>query len=183
MQPLLHTVRTSGRLLGSLLLSLLLVFAPGAARAINAITLTFENEELQTVIKKVAELTETTFLFNPEQVQGRITLLSPKKVSAEEGLQLLESALALHGYTLLRKADSVWIVPTGQTAQLETIIEVVPLNYAKAGEVAYTLSEIAPPGVQSVPYYPTNSLLISGHAEAVAKLIDVIRGRKKARED
>jgi hypothetical protein len=31
-----------------------------------------------------------------------------------------------------------------------------------AGEVAYTLWWIAPPGVRIVPYYPTNSLIISG---------------------
>jgi hypothetical protein len=42
------------------------------------------------------------------------------------------------------------------------VIKVVPLTYARAGEVAYTLSLVAPPRVRIVPYYPTNTLVISG---------------------
>lgn len=108
-------------------------------------------------------------------MQGKITLLSPKKVSPEEDLKLLQSALALHGYTLLKKAESFWIVPAQQAAQTETTIEVVPLNYARADEVAETLSWIAPPVVQVIPYSPTNSIIISGNPEAVEQLLGILR--------
>lgn len=91
----------------------------------------------------------------------------------------MQSALALHGYTLLRKAEGTWVVPAEQAAQAEAAIEVVPLKYARADEVAETLSWIAPPGVRIVPYYPTNSLLISGNPEAVAELIEILRGKEK----
>jgi hypothetical protein len=52
---------------------------------------------------------------------------------------------------------------------------VVPLTYARAGEVAYALSWVAPPSVRIVPYYPTNSVIISGHPAAVEGLIDLIK--------
>jgi type II secretory pathway component GspD/PulD (secretin) len=55
------------------------------------------------------------------------------------------------------------------------VIEVVPLQYAKAEEVADTLAWITPPGVRIVPYLPTNSLIISGDAEAVKQLIDTLK--------
>jgi type II/III secretion system protein len=51
---------------------------------------------------------------------------------------------------------------------------VVRLNYARAGELAYTLSWVAPPSVQIVPNYPTNSLIISGHPAAVEELLGII---------
>jgi hypothetical protein len=54
---------------------------------------------------------------------------------------------------------------------------VVPLTYARAGEVAYALSWVAPPSVRIVPYYPTNSLIISGHPAAVEELVDIIKRR------
>ena len=41
--------------------------------------------------------------------------------------------------------------------------------------MAYTLSWVAPPSVRIVPHYPTNSLIISGHPEAVEKLVDIIK--------
>ena len=56
-----------------------------------------------------------------------------------------------------------------------TIIEVVPLTYARAGELAYTLSQVAPPRVRIVPYYPTNSLIISGPPANVEEIVGIIR--------
>jgi general secretion pathway protein D len=165
---------TARRFLGNAFLCLCLLVPLEVAWATNETVFTFENEAIQTVIKKVGELTGITFLFDPEQVKGKITLLSHKKVSPEEALKLLQSALALHGYTLLKRGESTWIVPATQAATLATIIEVVPLKYARADEVAETLSWIAPPGVRIAPYYPTNSLIISGNPEAVKELIEVL---------
>jgi len=59
------------------------------------------------------------------------------------------------------------------------IIEVVPLTYARAGELAYTLSLIGLPRVRIVPYNPTNSLIISGPRTSVEQLIDIIKPSKR----
>jgi hypothetical protein len=34
---------------------------------------------------------------------------------------------------------------------------------------------VAPPWVRIVPYYATNSLIISGHPAAVEELVDIIK--------
>jgi general secretion pathway protein D len=158
------------------------MFPLRAGWAANEIAFTFESAEIHTVIKKLSELTGTTFLFDPEQVKGKITLLTPKKVSPEEALKLLQSALALKGYRVLKKEEGSWIVPAEKAILEETIIEVVPLKYAKAEEVAYTLAWVAPPGVRISPYYPTNSLIISGNREAVEELIKTLQGKEEKPE-
>lgn len=158
-----------------ILLCLFLLRPLGPAWATSSGVLTFENADIATVAKQIGRLTGTTFLFDPEQVKGRITLLAPKPVSPAEALELLRSALALHGYTLVRRAESTWIVPTEQMAHETVRIKVVRLNYARADELAYTLSMVAPPWVRIVPYYPTNSLIISGHPAAVEELVDIIK--------
>ena len=174
---LLRFFLSSRRFLESAILGLCLLFSLDAAWARNEVTFSFANADLQTVIKKVGALTGTTFLFDPEQVKGKITLLVPQKVSPEDALQLLQSALALHGYTLLGKAEGTWIVPAAKATQAETIIEVVPLDHARADEVAEALSWVAPPGVRIVPYSPTNSLIISGNPEVVEALIGSLHGK------
>ena len=156
-------------------LCLLFVSAAGPALADTSGLFTFEDADIQTVVKQVATLTGITFLFDPEQVKGKITLLAPKAVSPAEALELLRSVLALHGYTLLRRAEGIWIVPAERVASEVFTIKVVPLSYARAGEVAYALSWVAPPSVRIVPYYPTNSVIISGHPAAVEGLIDLIK--------
>ena len=47
---------------------------------------------------------------------------------------------------------------------------VIELGYADAEEVAALLAEILPPGVNVVPYYQTNSLIISGERALIESL-------------
>ena len=82
----------------------------------------------------------------------------------------------MHGYSLLSRAEGIWIVPAVRVAHEAMTIKVVPLTYARAGEVAYALSWVAPPSIRIVPYYPTNSLIISGHPAAVERLIHQLSG-------
>src|SRR4029450_3197808 len=92
-----------------------------------------------------------------------------------EALELLRSALALHGFQLVSSAGGMSIVPAERLAPEAVTVKMVTLEYALAGEVAYALVWVAPPGVRIVPYYPTNSLIISGPPAAVEKLIDIIK--------
>ena len=159
----------------TVLLGVLAVCPPGPARATPVEPFSFENADVSTVVKLVGRITGITFLFDPEQVKGKITVLSPKSVSPAEALELLKSALALHGHRLVSSAGGVWIVPAERLAPEAVTVKLVTLEYALAGEVAYTLWWIAPPGVRIVPYYPTNSLIISGPPAVVEKLIDIIK--------
>ena len=52
----------------------------------------------------------------------------------------------------------------------------MPLQYAKAAEVADTLTGLMPPGLRIAPYPPTNSLIIAGDPRAVGQLITVLSG-------
>jgi general secretion pathway protein D len=162
-------------LLPGILLCLFLMCPLGRAGATSSGVLTFENADIGTVAKQIGRLTGITFLFDPEQVKGRITLLAPKPVSPAEALELLRSALTLHGYTLVRRAEGMWIVPADRMVHEAVRIEVVRLNYARADELAYALAMVAPPWVRIVPYYATNSLIISGPPAAVEELVDIIK--------
>ena len=132
-----HSSLLDATLLTRVFLCLLFVFEAGRALAATSEPFTFENTDIQTVVKQVATLTGITFLFDPEQVKGKITLLSPKAVSPTEALELLKSALALHGYTLLGRAEGTWIVPAERVAHEAFTVKVVRLKYARAGEMAY----------------------------------------------
>ena len=180
--PLLCSLRTIRRCLRGAMLGLCLLVLPQTAEPTPGVDLAVENVELQALIKQVGALTRTTFLFDPAQVKGKITLLSPKQLSPEEALQLLESALTLHGYTMRKQEVGTWIVPVTPAAQYTLRMEVIPLNYARAEEVADMLSEVTPPGIRIVSYTPTNSLILSGPSEAVQEIIDLLRGEQPTAE-
>jgi len=155
--------------------AVLIVCPPEPARVTPAEPLSFEDAEVSTVVKHVGKLTGITFLFDPEQVKGRITILSPNSVSPEEALEVLKSALAVYGYRVISSAGGMLIVPAERLGPEPVTVRLVTLEYASAGEVAYTLRWVAPAGVRIVPYYHTNSLVISGPPAAVETLIDIIK--------
>jgi type II secretory pathway component GspD/PulD (secretin) len=168
---------TAVALLGLIVLvAHVVLFRPAEAQQVTpSATFSFEKADIQTVIKAVASFTGSTFLYDPEHVTGKITLLSSRSVPPAEALELLKAALALHGYRLLSRAEGMWIIPTVRVRPEGITIKVVPLTYAQAGDLAYTLSWIAPPGVRVVPHHPTNSLILSGPPAAVEELIDIIK--------
>ncbi len=174
MQQLFPALLPHRQFLKSSLLALLLLLPPTNVGATQEFIFAFTNTDIPTVLKMTSELTGTTFLYDPEQVKGRISILSPQKVSVAGALELLRSALALRGYKMVAKEAGIWIVPTDQAAQ-EPIIEVVPLQYARAEEVAATLAGVSPPGVRIIPYPPTNSVIISGAPEAVRGLVGILK--------
>lgn len=137
----------------------------------------FENADISIVIEEVTRRTGTTFLFDPARVKGKITVLAAGEVTPAQALELLRSALALHGYAIVNRPEGAWIVPEREAVRPGFVVRVVPLTYADAGEVASTLSWVAPPGVRVVPFFPTNSVVIAGHAAAVEQMMDAIRLR------
>ena len=163
------------RFWAGVLLALLLRTAPAAALGIPQSQLTFKNADIQTVIEEVARLTGTTFLFDPARVQGKITVLAAGESTPAQALELLRSALALHGYLLVARPEGMWILPAQEAAGAGIVVRVIRLTYVDAEDVALTLSWAAPPGVRIAPFYPTNSVIISGPEAAVEHMVDVIR--------
>jgi general secretion pathway protein D len=158
-------------------LAVLLMTDHASAGGVSHTRFTFENADIKTVIAEVARLTRTPYLFDPARVKGTITLLAPADVTPAQAFDLLQSALALHGYAIVPRPEGVWVVPAVDIARSEFLVRVIRLTYADAAEVAATLSWAAPPGIRVVPHGPTNSVVIVGHRAAVELLIDAIGGR------
>lgn len=160
-----------------LCLLLLVATRPVGAFGATEARFTFENVDIKIVVAEVARRTGTTILFDPARVKGTITIVGPEDVTPAQALELLRSALALHGYAVVRRPDSLWIVPAQDISRPDFVVRVVRLTYADAGDVAVTLSWVAPPGVRIVPHYATNSVVIAGHSTDVEQMLDAIRPR------
>jgi hypothetical protein len=68
---------------GSIAVLVLLVVCPvRVAHAIGPGVLTFEDADIREVVRQIDKLTGTTFLFDPDRVKGRITILPLARHSA-----------------------------------------------------------------------------------------------------
>ena len=174
------TSRSSYRALTSAasFLAFLLATHPAAALGAPRVPFTFDNVDVKVVVAEVARLTGTTFLYDPAQVKGTITVIAPGEVTSAHALELLGSALALHGYAIVSRPEGMWIVPAPAIATSDFIVRVVPLTYADAGEVASTLAWVAPRGVRIAPHFASNSVVIAGDSAAVEQIVKAIHKSK-----
>src|SRR5210317_1897231 len=108
------------------------------------VSIDFNNVDINVFIKFMSELTGTNFVVD-QRVKGKVTILSPSKISLKEAYKVFESVLEVHGYTTVQSGEIVKIVPSpdARSKSIETrlreeaagpedkiVTQLVPLRYA-----------------------------------------------------
>jgi len=154
------------------------------------ITMDFQDAELSVVIKFMGELTGKNFLVS-DQVKGKVTIISPKKITVQEAYKVFESVLEMLGYTAIPTADAIKIIPSGMARQtgLEThegkeadsvkadekmITQVIPLEYAPAEELRNLFTPLVSKDGTIIAYKTTNHLIVTERASNIHRLLKII---------
>ncbi|MGH7287952.1 MAG: hypothetical protein ACREI8_08035, partial [Myxococcota bacterium] len=101
--------------------------APPAAGG-EQVQLDFNDVELSVVIDTIARLTGKNFIYD-DRVRGRVTIVSPTRITVEEAYAVFESVLQVKGFTTVQG-------PGGA-------IKVIPLREAKESNVETVRGEAA----------------------------------------
>lgn len=182
----------------SLLFSLLLLFTafpvqgqkPDVPRpnAQGLVTMNFQDVDLHTLVKFISDLTGRNFLLDPA-VKGRVTVLSPDKVTVDEAYEVFLSVLEVHGFTTVQAGKITKIVPAagamsraldtlGPEARQERadrmITRLVPLEHADAQMLSVLLKPLVPKEGLVIPYPETNTLIVTDVGSNVERLLRII---------
>jgi len=125
-----------------------------------SVTIDFDNVDIQTFIKAIGEMTGKNFVID-KQVQGNVTVFSPKQISAEEAYRVFQSVLEIHGYTT---------VPSG------AVIKILPRKDAREKDIPTLL-----PGEESGPEDRLITRIVKlkyGNPEDVKKILDPLVSRE-----
>ncbi len=153
------------------------------------ITMDFQDVDLSVVIKFMGELTGKNFLVT-DPVRGRVTVISPRKITVKEAYKVFESVLEMNGYSAVPTDDSIKIVPAAVARQSgveiregkqpeaspedRMITQVIPLEFASADEVRNLLASSVSKDGMIVSYKPTNHLIITDRAPNINRLLKII---------
>jgi general secretion pathway protein D len=81
------------------------------------ISFNFVQVEIPAVIKFISEITGKNFIYD-DHVKGKVTILTPSKLSVEESFTLFTSVLELKGYTVVRSGTKAYkIIPSTMARQ------------------------------------------------------------------
>jgi general secretion pathway protein D len=153
------------------------------------VSIDFNNVDINVFIKFMSELTGTNFVIDP-RVKGRVTIISPSKISLEEAYKVFESVLEVNGYTTVKSGEVVKIIPApdARTKSIQTklreeatepedkvVTQLIPLRYADPTEVKRLLTPLVSKSSVILAYEPTNTLIVTDVYSNIKRLLKILK--------
>ncbi|HZP42266.1 MAG TPA: type II secretion system secretin GspD [Candidatus Binatia bacterium] len=178
-------------------LALVLVGAPGVggsgARAEEArrdatIALNFQDVELPVLARFIAEVTGRNVILD-DRVRGKVTIISPTRITADEAWAVFQSVLQVKGFTTVPSGSFVKVVPvrdarettvptgTGPHAAAgdAVVTRILPLAHADAAALVPVLQPLVSKDGLLAAYPASNSLVVVDAGANVERLAGLLR--------
>ena len=87
------------------------------------ITMDFRDVDIAVLVKFISEMTGRNLILD-ERVHGKLTIISPTKMSIAEAYRAFQSALELKGFTTVAAGAVIKIVPTkeAKSSPIDTVV-------------------------------------------------------------
>lgn len=175
-------------------LLLLLIFNPlnifAQEDTENLITLSFQDSDINQAIKVLGDLTGTIIIPN-ENLKGTISIVSMEKVKPETVINVLESALMIRGFTVVKSGEALKIIQISDIKQSNVevqvgtwpgfikdqdivITQVMPFKYASAIEIKNELQSLIGKHGNILANERTNTIIITDTSSNIKRLATII---------
>ncbi len=146
------------------------------------------NADIQTLIKTVSVQTGRNFVVDP-RVKARVTVISAKKLNADEIYEAFLSVLQVHGFAAIPQGDLIKIVPdvnakqgpvpsfdnTAKTSD-QLVTQVIKVENVPAAQLVPILRPLVPQQGHLAAYAATNTLIVTDRAANIERLTEIIAG-------
>ena len=155
---------------------------------IRYVTIDFDSVDIGLFIKFISELTGKNFVVD-KGVKGKVTIISPTKISANEAYKVFESVLDVHGFTTVPAGSIIKIVPAlhARSKNIETrlreeaiipedkvVTQLIPLAFANPVELKKLFSPLISKSSLIVSYPPTRMLIVTDVLSNIKRLLNIV---------
>lgn len=152
------------------------------------VTINFDNVDIHVFIRFISELTGKNFVID-KAITGKVTIISPTKISVGEAYKVFESVLEVNGYTTVPAGSIVKIVPSvsARSKDIETrlkreisipqdklVTQLIPLKYADPDNLKKLFAPLISKTSVVVSYPPTGMLIVTDVLSNINRLIRII---------
>ena len=154
------------------------------------ISMDFDQVDINVFIKFISELTGKNFVVD-DKVRGKVTVLSPTRISVNEAFKVFESVLEVNGFTVVESGDVFKVVPSVRARQknVETrvtptfegrpsdkfVTQIIPLKYASSAKVRKLLVPMVSKEGVLVDYSPSSTLIVTDYYSNIQRLMRIVR--------
>ncbi len=148
----------------------------------------YPDTEILTIVKAIAKLTGKNFIYNAQQIKGKISIVSESSITVGDAWKAFLTALDLKGYTIIPSGEYLRIEQSSnaKTKQIpiytgkntpntdQYITRIISLKYINAEEVRKTFSQWIPRTGRIAAYKQTNTLIITDTAAHIRRILELI---------
>ncbi|MBW2100870.1 MAG: type II secretion system protein GspD, partial [Deltaproteobacteria bacterium] len=153
------------------------------------ISIDFNNVDISLFIKFISELTGKNFVVD-RRVRGKVTIISPAKISVKEAYKVFESVLEVHGYTAVKAGEVIKIIPSpdARSKNIETLLkaeavspedkivtQLIPLKYADPTKIKRLFAPLISKSSVIQAYEPTNMLVVTDVYSNILRLLEIVK--------
>ena len=162
---------------------------PKADKQQQFVSIDFNNVDINVFIKFMSELSGTNFVVD-QRVKGKVTIISPSKISMKEAYKVFESVLEVHGYTTVKSGEVVKVIPSpdARSKSIETklmeeasepedkvVTQLIPLTYADPTEIKRLFTPMVSKSSVILAYPPTNILIVTDVYSNIKRLLKILK--------
>ena len=152
------------------------------------VTINFDNVDINVFIRFISELTGKNFVID-KAVTGKVTIISPTKITVDEAYKVFESVLEVNAYTTVPAGSIVKIVPSAKalSKDIETrlkreisipqdkmVTQLIPLKYADPDHLKKLFTPLISKTSVVVSYPPTGMLIVTDVLSNINRLLRII---------
>jgi general secretion pathway protein D len=152
------------------------------------VTLNFSNIDISALVKVMSELLHRNFLLD-ERVRGKVTIMTPMRISPQEAYQVFLSALEIKGFTAIEDGQVTRVIPAAAARQSALrvlkdggelhgegfVTKLIRLRFVSPEDVVHTIAQLVSKNGSLIAYAPTNSLIITDSVPNIRKIENLVR--------
>jgi general secretion pathway protein D len=153
------------------------------------VTIDFDNVDLLVFIKFISELTGKNFVID-DAIRGKVTIISPTKISINEAYRVFESVLEVHGFAAVPSGSVIKIVPTvsakvmsvetrlraeAVSAEDKVVTQLIRLRYADPEELKKLFTPLISKNSVVASYPPTRTLIVTDVLSNIERLLRITK--------
>lgn len=157
----------------------------------NLISMSFREADLDYVLDFFSRATGYTIVKDAE-INARVTIISQKDISVDEAFSVLNSIMAIKGYTCIVNGKIVKVVPIENAKQEnieinvgtnpegikseDTIVtQIMPLSYTNASQIVKDLKDLVPRYGVMLAHVQSNTLIITAASSNIKHFAQIIK--------
>lgn len=153
------------------------------------VTIDFNDVDINVFIKYISELTGKNFIID-RTVKGKITVISPTRMTQEDAYKVFESVLETHGFTTVPSGPVIKIVPAVQArsksiptvregeepvATDKVVTRIIPMKHSDPAEMRKILTPLLSKTSNVIAHSQSGMMILTDVQSNIKRLLEIIK--------